>query len=230
MKKILFYAFMAMATVLVSSCSSDDDGEESLSINKSQLEMYADNEALLTATTSAQWSSDNDFVAEVDQEGKVTANHVGETTITASNGNKRAYCKVSVVPQYTLYADPVLDFGCSMSDVKSKEKRTLAGSGTNYIGYKGDNDNVTGIIYNFNNGKLNGVIVMIKHNYNSAMADRMVNFLRERYAIAGYDDDVYYFVNGNSGSFDMAVYLDPTYSDNPRYATITYLPYERNSK
>lgn len=225
-KRIYLFAILFLALSFV-ACSSDDD-PVILTISDSKLEMYSGNEMLLTATASAQWTSDNEFVAEVDESGKVTANHIGNATITASNGDKRAYCKVNVVPQYSLYADPILKFGCSQYYVKDEEKRTLIKKTSSYLSYEGENDNVPGIVYNFKNDQLTSVFVLVKHNYSSAMAEKLVGFLSERYAVAGANDGIYYFVNGPSGNFDMEIYLDPTYSENPRYAIVAYAPYERN--
>lgn len=61
------------------------------------------------------WSSDQPLIAEVDNNGNVTANRVGITNIKA-NGD---ICKVTVNPNYTTYEEPYLKFGASMNEVKN---------------------------------------------------------------------------------------------------------------
>ena len=79
---------------------------ESVSLNKSKLNLEEENTETLRATINPSnttddqklvWSSDNPTVATVDQTGKITANSAGEAiiTVTTSN-NKTASCVVIV--------------------------------------------------------------------------------------------------------------------------------------
>lgn len=83
---------------------------ESVSLNKSSLDIMVEETAQLAATVmpstasdkSVSWTSDNPQVATVDSNGKVTGVSVGIATVTASsnNGSKSATCTVRVFPTY----------------------------------------------------------------------------------------------------------------------------------
>lgn len=75
----------------------------SVALNKHTLELYVDGTETLIAAVDPDdaygtvvWASDNEDVATVDQSGTVTAVGVGETTITASVGDKSDTCTVTV--------------------------------------------------------------------------------------------------------------------------------------
>lgn len=55
--------------------------------------------------TTIRWSSNNEDVATVDQEGKVTCVGAGKADVTASAGGKYATCKVFVLGQVTVIFD-----------------------------------------------------------------------------------------------------------------------------
>ena len=80
---------------------------ESVSLDQTQASLYPDGRLTLTATVlpenaadiSVVWTSSNHAVAEVDQEGNVTAKSVGTTiiTVTTNDGGKKATCEVTVI-------------------------------------------------------------------------------------------------------------------------------------
>ncbi|MBQ1185695.1 MAG: Ig domain-containing protein, partial [Muribaculaceae bacterium] len=82
---------------------------ESITLDKTEISLEATETATLLVTVlpelatdkSVEWSSSNEAVAVVDENGVVTAVAVGEATITATtvdDSNLSASCKVSVVP------------------------------------------------------------------------------------------------------------------------------------
>ena len=79
---------------------------ESITIDQSQVALKINEithlKAIISPTNATfnniQWSTSNAAIATVDNEGKVTAISVGETTITATCGDKSATCKVTVNP------------------------------------------------------------------------------------------------------------------------------------
>ncbi len=78
---------------------------ENIIISKESLEMFVGNSFELIATVlpddatdkTIAWTSSNENIATVDDSGIVTALSIGEAIITASCGNVKAICKVSVV-------------------------------------------------------------------------------------------------------------------------------------
>ena len=80
-----------------------------LTLEKTTLELYTNDEAVLainkleleagiTEPSATVWSSDNEAVATVDEQGKVTAISLGVAIITATVDNMTATCTVTVNP------------------------------------------------------------------------------------------------------------------------------------
>ena len=89
----------------------------SITLDKSELTLLADNDASLTATVkplnttdAVTWTSSNPSVASV-YSGYVSALQVGETTITAWAGELSATCKVTVEYQFSISASEVTASG-----------------------------------------------------------------------------------------------------------------------
>lgn len=79
---MLFLASMLILFSL-SSCSKDD--ESTITISPKEVTMKVDeNKQLQTTGDIQKWSSEDNFIASVSSTGSVTTNHVGETTIMAS--------------------------------------------------------------------------------------------------------------------------------------------------
>ena len=81
----------------------DESGETSFSIslNEESLTLGVNDSFKLVASTSTQasvtWTSSNDAIASVDENGLVLANAEGEVTITATANGVNATCEISVV-------------------------------------------------------------------------------------------------------------------------------------
>ncbi|MBR5189520.1 MAG: Ig-like domain-containing protein, partial [Paludibacteraceae bacterium] len=104
MKKLLFFAFAAL--VLVACNGQKGPGElTGASLSKSTLELAEGQEYRLTVRTEpegasfkATWSSDDEWVASVAENGTVSANAVGTATISAAieGTDIVAKCQVTV--------------------------------------------------------------------------------------------------------------------------------------
>jgi uncharacterized protein YjdB len=90
---------------------------ESVTLDKSSLELTEGETATLTASVkpdnatnkTVTWSSSNQSVATVDQNGTVTAVAEGNTTITAKAGDKTATCTVTVKKKVVAVESITLD-------------------------------------------------------------------------------------------------------------------------
>lgn len=212
MKKMLFA--MIILIQIICSCSKN---EESFILNKTHLQMSADDTETLTASETVNtWASDNVFTASVNN-GIVTANHVGKASISATSAKGTAICDVEVLPVYQTYAEPVLDFGISKTSLKTKEHRTISKETTNALFYTGEKSTVAVVLYNFKDDKLNGVIVTVSL---SASLDA-AKYLKERYQPVLSDNDTFYFINNTKEKTTMEVVMKLT----TQYAIITYLPF-----
>lgn len=80
---------------------------ESITLNETELELTVGEKAVLTASITPEdaeygditWSSSDESVTSVDAQGTVTAVSAGKAKITASAGDKEAYCNVTVTGQ-----------------------------------------------------------------------------------------------------------------------------------
>lgn len=188
-----------MPLALFTACSSDDDS--SLTLDKTSITLRYEGTQKLTASEDANWSTENEFFAEVDNNGLVTGGHVGQTYITATGASGSAKCLVEVVPEYNTYKAPVCEFGATMEDINSKESRTLYDLTTDQLVYRGENSAVQLVLYKFESGKLKAVGVFIDMSY----ATEVAKYLLERYQPAANSDGLYIFINNTPSKADMFV-------------------------
>lgn len=128
MKTFKFIAALCGLAALACCCEKEETKTEevvkepvkveTVTLDKSSLNLVEEQEALLVATFSPAeaevgavvWASSNDKVASVSQEGKVSALAPGEATVSVAAGDVKAECKVTVtkriikVTQITLSA------------------------------------------------------------------------------------------------------------------------------
>ncbi len=97
MKKFVFGALALCALAFVSCKDKDDDNEVKVTIKEATLSLKVGETATLNVTPKdAALTSSNAEVATVDAKGVVTAVAAGEAVITATKGDKKAECKVTV--------------------------------------------------------------------------------------------------------------------------------------
>lgn len=147
---------------------------------------------VLPASDNWTFNTDNKWIATVSTQGVITANRVGTTNIVVKNSdnNYLAKCKVTVLPNYSMYKDPYLTFGVSKSTVKSYEKRSLYSENTDNLIFNGENATLTNLVYSFESSKLTGVGSLVPTTYSSLMG----SFLAERYIYVGESDDILIFI------------------------------------
>lgn len=108
MKKVFAaVAAMAAAFVLAVSCEQQQktDGVVSIEVEPSEITLYEGMSYQLEAYVTPEgetvvWSSDNESVATVGQDGTVTAVSAGTASVTAAAGDKSAVCAVTVEEGY----------------------------------------------------------------------------------------------------------------------------------
>ncbi len=208
--------FWSFAVVFIlASCSGS--GDEKFSINKNKLTLHYEETEQLTASESAEWISENDFIANVSSDGLVEGGHVGKTNILANSTSGSAICEVEIIPVYSTFIEPFLEFGVPKETVKSKETRNLYKEGSSSLLYKGENSFVNSILYSFDdNGKLKGSAVGLS----LTCASEAMKFLIERYLPIGEKDEIFLFINGNTNNYTMGVGLSLQQS----YIVIVYSP------
>ena len=117
---------------------------DAVDLNRNSLSLIVGESNTVTATirpdgtgASIEWSSDDEAVASVDGQGKITANAVGETTITATAGGKSASLTVSV------YVNSLIDCGNEVGILQSVGDKGKIDSGlSGNLTYASDNESV----------------------------------------------------------------------------------------
>lgn len=183
--KTKFYSMMLVIAALVgfASCSDDDD-KSSLSETSKTIKV-GETFQLVYSDGNCAWSSDNDLIASVNNNGLVTGMHVGETTIHANNST----CKVKVEPNYTGVFEPCVQWGTNQANVKkymSGYPLDEEASDDETLLYYGIDNNILLYTYNFENGKLDNSAFLATYTY---AGDYLAYYLAERYAIYDVDEE-----------------------------------------
>nr|DAU24895.1 MAG TPA: protein of unknown function (DUF4969) [Caudoviricetes sp.] len=199
MKKVLLAAVFALAGVSFFSCSSSND-DEPFTMNERAITMQKGDKYTITHTGKASWSSEDNFVASVN-DGEVTANHVGETAIYAMSGGSKSQCNVTVRGSYNYFREPLCKLNATPEDVMRYETRSLdtkKSDRTTLIYYPAMNENIDVVAYTFKNDKLESAFVAMTMHGNASQALQMMNnFMSERY-IGGVASQGYVYINAKS--------------------------------
>ena len=114
MKKIFSLMLVITSILCFTACSGDD--EEGPNIPTSHNMKVGE---ILNFKYKSNWASSNTFVATVDNNGVVTAIRKGDANIYSTD--KDLSCYISVSPSFTLYNDPITDWGSSKSSIISRK-------------------------------------------------------------------------------------------------------------
>jgi len=162
MKKTLLLLFVTV--IFVYSCGSSDDDNENeikISINPKTLSLSYNETGQLSVSgidpESCDWETEDSFIADVNYNGKVTANHAGTTKIYAEHEGSKDSCTVTVEPLTDKITFPVMEWGISENSLKEKETHEFNyesdGKNIHYIIYL-NRDNLTYLTYCFQNDEL----------------------------------------------------------------------------
>lgn len=176
--KYLWLIVITVITPLLSACSDDDDkiiSEKSIILNVG--DTYK-----VKASGSASYAIQHQFVASVNQQGEVTANHVGETVMAVSVGGETAYCGVLVSPRHNLWPTPVMDSrNYTIGQVKQFFNGKYPMSATsNTVTINPQKNNVDYIKY-YVLKQIDSIEVRYVHNENAQLISTLNDFLTERY-------------------------------------------------
>lgn len=228
MRKILFSLLLAVIAVGMSavftSCGTDEDWDGRHSNLARVIEVTTDIKSGFGVEDYQQGdilTSDNLFVAEVLDNGRIRLNHTGKVNITH---NKRTYV-VTVQPRGNYY-EPYLKFGASKSDIIEYEKRKLKGADEDELIYEGDGSFITGVDYIFgSNGKLSNVILVFNH-FDGLWDEIWEGILNERYAVATKTDVSVIYLNNFPNKADMMITYTPYMKGYKNNGTIIFSPYK----
>ena len=203
---------LAVVTLpLITSCGDDDKDD----VDTSPISIYSDGEKVIVGADTI--TSSNPFVAYASG-NKVSAFHIGETTLLV---NGKHTIPVKVKPLYTLYDDPVNNWGCSMDYVRSHQKQgTISKSTETTLTY----DNAGGasrLVYMFENGKLKSIGALVSTNHASVYG----KYLAERYIMTTYyEGSKSYFVGFDGLSAKTSTTFIQMEVTSVDYITTIYIP------
>lgn len=222
MKTIRFSAICILSIAVVAiACQKQTN---SLSVEPSSVVLYSGWTKQLTAQPSegVTYTSSDEFYAEVDEDGLVTANKVGATTIIASSGNGTVKIPVAVLSQYTLYPDldQIINTSATeMTEILGSNYTKKVEDGKTTYTYMNYNTYTTGIIAVFENEVCNSIVVLVPSTY----ATKLAKYLVERYSVVAMQNDIYGMLNHD---MDVMIVLGEY---NYKYMMVGYAPYS-NSK
>ena len=188
MKKVFSLMWFITSIVCLTACSSD---EEELPIIPNNRYMKVGESFNLGYASN--WVSSNTFSATVDNSGVITAIRKGTANIYSTS--KDLSCYISVLPSYTLYNDPISQWGISKNSIISK-KGTPNSETSTLLSYN-TSSTITPIeMYLFENNSLKASAVVVKTSY----TDELVEHLSQRFKPAAVDVENYslYFIDGET--------------------------------
>ena len=197
MKKIIFLALISFPPLFF-ACSSDDEKEIPLSIEEEKLEIKIKNIDFIHANKFCNFKSKDENIAIVSNAGTVTGISFGKTIITAYTDTESIDCQISVIYNYNIYEEPILDFSVNKEHVKSNEKHELASEGYEMPGYNTNFDfpdsQVLCLYYNSTMGngykfqyhykfidKIGSQLYSVQLSYPEELAGKILLMLQERY-------------------------------------------------
>ena len=118
MRKIFSLASILIGIMLI-SCSNEKEKETGLVITPTSINCHFNEETQINVISGKDvtFKSNDEFVAQVSEKGKVVALHIGSTEVIASSGEKKAICKVIVSPKYNLFEEPTLNWAWTADDI-----------------------------------------------------------------------------------------------------------------
>ncbi len=222
--KNIFFALLAITTLVFAGCDKEGDGESNaIRLTSSDQTMYYGDEFQINATsdTPITYTSESEYHAEVSASGLVTAGRVGQTNIVLTNGEDTKRIKITVRPQSNLYPEPDLTFGMSRSAVKAK-LGTPDAETEDAIRYDDYSSNAPQLACLFDEvDKLSSYAVLVKTSYSSQLGD----FLAERYvaAIVDPDEEVFLFLLNALDPYDATMSIGVSIY-NLSYFMVLYAP------
>ena len=212
MKKMLSL-MLAASLFCFASCKEGDETPE-IKVPAS-LEMKVGESYDLKVT--GEWVSTNESVATVTTAGVISAKVQGEANI---HNNSDLSCNVTVIPSYTLYAEPLMDWGITVDNLKSK-KGTPEAEEDGILTYMVESNVIFSEMYMFEEEVLTASAVIL----NSEFTDEMAAHLGQRYLVVDVDAETYtmIFVDTKEETMVYAeLYADEEGSD--PYWIVSYMP------
>ncbi|MDE6717252.1 MAG: Ig-like domain-containing protein [Muribaculaceae bacterium] len=230
MKKIFMMLAVALPMFFMASCGDDND-ESVLSLDKTAAELnYGTTVKLIPSEKKGEWASNNEFVATVDKDGNVKAEHVGKATITYVKDGESASCVVTVKPTNT-YFDTYQDWGVSaytvMHGVPSTWEDITPDDTTDFLMYAVNSDyDYPWYGFDFEDDKLAGSTIYFTKEI--SIAENYKAYITQRFKdVTEDEDDFLTYIDGETKSqANTAAVVEVKTVDGVDIYSITYMPIE----
>ena len=215
MKRVI--CFFALGVIVFSGCSKMG---QKLEVNPTDITVYADGTSQITTNVEdATFASADDFYATVDENGLVTGKRVGETEIRVSSSSGTATVPVIIMNKYSLYPDLDLLVGKTVADMTkllgSNYDTSTSSTGQVSHAYTNPTSYCDAILCMMEGSKIGSVGALISTSNTSMLTKHLL----ERYAVAGMQNDYYFFLNHDK---NVTIALN-VYSY--KYLIVLYMPY-----
>ena len=191
MKKYLLFMLALLPVVFFTSCSSDDDSESNFTLDKTELTLFHGESYLLKVSRNSNiptFISENNFIANVDANGKITGNCVGETVVLVKHKDISKQCKVKVIPKITFIPEPYLAFGDTYENVRNVITKELQDKITQireldkgFAVYLSIDNSTFIYVYSFKENKLSSVSIILNEKDYLRSGKSLINFISERF-------------------------------------------------
>lgn len=234
-KKYLLYIALFSAITTFQSCGSDDEDDNSsvpFSIVNSEGVGVGETKQLYFEGKIKSVQVANDFIANVDKNGRITGKHAGITEAIFNNSTKM---RIWVNGKETFIGDMWFDWGVNQNEAEFG----YGSGGWSYV--PGDTQdmmmsykylgNVPVVVYGYgfskNTQKLESATLIVHRNY----IDQLAEFLKERFYMVEYQQFVSNYYIGFSGldsdtpekaTTIVSVMATTQY---PNYVQVMFMPY-----
>ena len=137
------------------------------------------------------YSTENEYVAMVSEDGLITANFVGSTIINLESEFDTKNFEVTVEPVSDLYPEPEIEFGESRESIIEKFGEPDAET-EEAVGYFDYSENTTMMMVMFDEDDLVEYYVVI---FDVDFSDELDTFLSERYLFAQEEEGIKVYIN-----------------------------------
>lgn len=222
MKKLALMLLFALP-FMAASCNEED---EAVTLDQTSTSLTCDGTVTLTASVKdCVWSSDNEFVATVDNKGVVKALREGKANIIATKGDSKAVCEVTVTTTKNNFTIPVIEWGATISSVKGLvNDLTLHTEDAETLIYTTNGDFPI-YTYSFNNDALAASSLTVSDEMDTDQD--LMGFIEQRYALIEEDDLSYTYANALTLT-DATLAVVYQYDPESDSVTATWAPVEHS--